>query len=156
MDVVASTKLIGKALPLGVNEDTTDSTKRFRGEELHLRIRIIWLHQPGRVDLDPLEVDGGSADRFAHLDPIASAVLAVRRRQVQKIGAVLCEETAGCEIGAEATTRENHGSVLLHDLPAKLVLTTDASAGGVRDELVDACLADNLGLRVVGVLRDLS
>ena len=82
-------------------------------------------------------------------------MLTVRRGKMQQVRAMLGQQRVRREVRAEATARKNHGSVLLHGLSAKLVLTTDDSTSRVLDELVDARLADNLGLRVAGVLRDL-
>jgi hypothetical protein len=61
------------------------------------------LDQPGGMDLDPLQIDGVSANRDSHLDPISGAVLPVSGGQMQQIRAVLGEQRVGREVGAVAT-----------------------------------------------------
>mmetsp|Transcript_126763 Transcript_126763/g.364584 ORF Transcript_126763/g.364584 Transcript_126763/m.364584 type:complete len:245 (-) Transcript_126763:719-1453(-) len=81
-DVVAAPELVGEALAVGVQNQAADTAESLGSQELDLRVRIVRLHQAGRVDLHPLEVDSAAADGFAHLDAVAGAVLAVGRRQV--------------------------------------------------------------------------
>ena len=126
-----------------------------QNEAVNLGISIVRLHQSRRVHLHPLEINRRATDLGAHLYAVTSTVLAVRRRKVQEIGAVLCEEATRGEVSTEATSADDDRAVLLEGLPIELVLNTAASFLSAHEELRRLRFAHDARLRVVRVLRDL-
>lgn len=88
-DVITVTELIAEALAIGLQQQTTDTTKGLCGQELDLGIRLSGVDQTGRVDLDLFHVDGLASNSDSHLDTVSGGVVAVGGGQVPKIRAVL-------------------------------------------------------------------
>mmetsp|Transcript_62602 Transcript_62602/g.164284 ORF Transcript_62602/g.164284 Transcript_62602/m.164284 type:complete len:547 (-) Transcript_62602:70-1710(-) len=151
-DVVTAAELVREALALGVKHDAAHATQRLRGKELDLGIRVIRLHEAGRVHLNPLQVDGLGADGLADLDGVTSAVLAVRGRQVQEVRTVLGQQGVVPEVRAVAARGPDHGAVLLEERAALLVVATH-DGRPIHDEADDLRLRDDP--RPVRLLRDL-
>mmetsp|Transcript_108467 Transcript_108467/g.282961 ORF Transcript_108467/g.282961 Transcript_108467/m.282961 type:complete len:405 (-) Transcript_108467:355-1569(-) len=142
-DVVAPAQLVGEPLAVGVKDEPSDAPERLRRQELDLRVRIVRLHQAGRVHLDPLEVNGLGAHCLAHANAVTGAVLAVGRGQVQQVGAVLRKEAAPREVGTEAARAQDHRAVLAEGLAALRVQGADAAAVPVSEQLLHVRLGDD-------------
>jgi len=153
-DVIAAAELVGESVTVGVEEETTNTTEGLGGEELNLGVRVVRLDETGRVDLDPLQIDGGGAGGDAHLDAVTGAVLTVGGGQMHQIGAMLGEQGVVAEISTEAAAREDDGAVGDLDLLLVIVLATN-NGGAVHAEFKDLSLVDDHGALALGVLLDL-
>ena len=134
-DIVTSAQLVAEAVAIGIQDDATNTSEGLRGQELHLGIGIVRLHQTGGVHLDPLEVNGGCTDGLSHLDGITSAVLAVGGGEVEQVRPVRGQEGIGAKVGAETAGGEDHRAELLHGLAGLLVLAANHGAG-IDEQLV--------------------
>mmetsp|Transcript_88900 Transcript_88900/g.251495 ORF Transcript_88900/g.251495 Transcript_88900/m.251495 type:complete len:205 (-) Transcript_88900:118-732(-) len=70
-------------------------------------------------------------------------MLAVGRRQVQQVGAVLRKEAAPREVGTEAARAQDHRAVLAEGLAALRVQGADAAAVPVSEQLLHVRLGDD-------------
>mmetsp|Transcript_4244 Transcript_4244/g.10028 ORF Transcript_4244/g.10028 Transcript_4244/m.10028 type:complete len:343 (+) Transcript_4244:427-1455(+) len=151
-DVVTSTQLVGETLAVRVQDQTADASQGLGGQKLDLGIGVVGLHQAGRVDLHPLQVDGLSANGLAHLDAVTGAVLSVGGGEVHQVGSVLSQEGVLSEVGTEAAAGQDHGAELLLVLAAFLVDEADAGLA-VHQEGVGTSLGDDASS--VGLLGNL-
>lgn len=76
-DVVAVAKLVGKALAVGVEEETTFTAEGFGSQELELGAWVLGVDETGGVDLDLVHVDAVGADGHQHLLAVTGSVGAV-------------------------------------------------------------------------------
>merc|ERR1719217_63693 len=123
--VVAAPELVREALAITVDEHTANTTESLGRQELHLGVGIVRLHKTRRVHLHPLQIDRLRADALTHLDAVASAMLAVRGREVEQIRAVLREVSVSREIGSESSRAHDHRAVLLVGHARLLVLAAN-------------------------------
>lgn len=103
--IVTVTQLVSEAVALFVEEKAADAAQRLRSEELDLGIRLVRVDETSRVDLDFVEIDTVRANLEGHLGTVTLTVLAVRRRQVEEIRAVLGEQAIFREIRSKASWR---------------------------------------------------
>eukprot|EP00413_Alexandrium_margalefii_P016186 CAMPEP_0204531988 /NCGR_PEP_ID=MMETSP0661-20131031/11472_1 /ASSEMBLY_ACC=CAM_ASM_000606 /TAXON_ID=109239 /ORGANISM="Alexandrium margalefi, Strain AMGDE01CS-322" /LENGTH=587 /DNA_ID=CAMNT_0051538187 /DNA_START=230 /DNA_END=1990 /DNA_ORIENTATION=+ len=115
--VVTAAQLVAEAVPLHVQEHTADAAQGLGGQELHLGVGVLGVHQARGVHLDPLEVHALPADGHGHLEAVARAMVAVGRRQVRQVGPVLVQQGVRREVGPEAARRDDDRAVLLEGLP---------------------------------------
>ena len=81
-DVVTVSKLISKAVAVGVNEDTAYTTKGLGSKKLDLGVRLLDVNETGGVDLDLVHVDCVGASCERELDAVSSAMLTVGSRKI--------------------------------------------------------------------------
>mmetsp|Transcript_23601 Transcript_23601/g.48966 ORF Transcript_23601/g.48966 Transcript_23601/m.48966 type:complete len:249 (-) Transcript_23601:398-1144(-) len=143
-DVVAPSQLVAEALAIRVDHQATHAAQGLGRQELHLGIRIVRLHQTSGMHLDPLQIDGGRANRFTHLNGITCAVFTVGGRQVQQVRAVGRQQGVRAKVGTKASGCQDHGSVLLHHLARLAVLAADHIVAALQ-QLEDLRLGDNPG-----------
>jgi len=106
-DIISAAQLIGEALAIRVEHKTPDTAQSLCGQELDLGIWIVWLHQTGRVHLNPLQVDRFGSNSLAHLNSIPSAMLAICGRQMHQVWSVLRQERVLGEIRTKTTRAED-------------------------------------------------
>merc|ERR1712232_72432 len=126
-DIITAAKFVAEALAVGVQHEAANTAERLRGQELHLGIWIVWLHEASWVHLHPLQIHRLSADALTDLDAIASAVLTVGSWQMQKIWAVLGQQRVVAKIGSKAARRKDNGAILLVDGARLAVLAANHS-----------------------------
>lgn len=89
-DIITTTKLIAETLSITINinlhsltgikesipveHETTDTTKGFSGEELHLGVWLLGIDEASWVNLDAFDVLEVGADRLGHPDTVTGAV----------------------------------------------------------------------------------
>mmetsp|Transcript_23898 Transcript_23898/g.62788 ORF Transcript_23898/g.62788 Transcript_23898/m.62788 type:complete len:342 (+) Transcript_23898:611-1636(+) len=140
-DIVPTAELIAETIALDVEKNPTHTSQRLGSEELDLRVWLVGVHEPSRMNLDPLEVHSVSTNAHGHLQPIACAVLSVRGGEMCEIGAMLVEERVSSEIGSKTASRYDHGAVLLDDLSFGIhALHANHVAAAVCKELLRLCL----------------
>mmetsp|Transcript_46195 Transcript_46195/g.98851 ORF Transcript_46195/g.98851 Transcript_46195/m.98851 type:complete len:269 (-) Transcript_46195:226-1032(-) len=139
-DVIAAAQFVGETLAVLVKEHSADATQGLSSQKLDLGIRLIRVHQAGRVDLHPLQIHCVASHAHSHLNAITSAVLTVGGWQVHEVGAVLRQQRVLREIRAKPARTQNHRSMLLEGLAILHILDTHDCAL-VRQKLV------RLGLR---------
>ena len=128
------------------------AAERLGGEELHLGVRLIRVHETGRVHLHAVHVDGLRADGDGHLDAVARAVVAVRGGLPEQVRTVLRQEAVLAEVRAEAAGRDADGALHLLRLAALHVLHA-AHTRAVREQLRRLRLHRDLRAAVL-LLRD--
>mmetsp|Transcript_55 Transcript_55/g.154 ORF Transcript_55/g.154 Transcript_55/m.154 type:complete len:239 (-) Transcript_55:329-1045(-) len=150
--VVTATELVAEAHAGSVDDQATNSTQSLSGQELDLGLRIVGLHKASGVHLDPLQVDGSRADRLAHLDAVAGAVLTVGGGEVEQVRPICGQQGIGSEVGTETAGGEDHGAELLDGLAGLLVLAANHGAG-IDEKLVHLRLRHDAS--AVGLLSNL-
>lgn len=93
LTIVTVTELVRETVALLVDEKTADAAQRLGSQELDLGVRLVRVDETSRVNLDFVEVDTVRANLKGHLGTVTLAVLAVRGRQVEKLRAVLGEQS---------------------------------------------------------------
>mmetsp|Transcript_38607 Transcript_38607/g.94737 ORF Transcript_38607/g.94737 Transcript_38607/m.94737 type:complete len:464 (-) Transcript_38607:242-1633(-) len=143
--VITPAQFVGKTLAVLVQQHTPDTTESLSSQKLDLRIRLIRMHQAGRVDLHPLQIHGVAAHPHRHLDPVTSAVLTIGGGQVGQVRSMGLQERVRGEVCTEPARSQNDRPVGLA-LLAILSLVLHPGHRSVRPR-------DQLGHR--GLLQDL-
>ena len=132
-DVVAVAELVGEALAVGVEEETTFTAKGFGSQELELGAWVLGVDETGGVDLNLVHVDAVGADGHQHLLAVTGSVGAVGGGQTEGVGAVLLEEGGVTEVSGVTTGSENDDTV------GDLLLAVDGvgNTGDIVTGLVD-------------------
>jgi len=109
--VVTVAQLVGEALAVRVQQQTTLTTEGLGSQELELGVGILRVHQTGRVDLDLVHVDAVGTNLHQHLLAVTSGVGAVGRGQAEGIGAVLLEQRGVAKVSGVTTGGQNDDTV---------------------------------------------
>mmetsp|Transcript_50588 Transcript_50588/g.69307 ORF Transcript_50588/g.69307 Transcript_50588/m.69307 type:complete len:245 (-) Transcript_50588:285-1019(-) len=115
-DVVTAAQLVAEAVALDVQQHATDVTQHLGSQELHLRVRLIGVHEGRGVHLHPLQVHALGANGHAHLQAIARAVVTIRSRQVQQVWPALAQQGVCGKVRTEAVGANHHRAILLEGL----------------------------------------
>mmetsp|Transcript_39680 Transcript_39680/g.86628 ORF Transcript_39680/g.86628 Transcript_39680/m.86628 type:complete len:217 (-) Transcript_39680:359-1009(-) len=144
-DVIAAAQFVGETLAVLVKEHSADATQGLSSQKLDLGIRLIRVHQAGRVDLHPLQIHCVASHAHSHLNAITSAVLTVGGRQVGQIRSVGLQDRVGSEISTEPSCGEDHRAIRLALLPIlSLVLHPSHRTIRTSDQLGHGGLLQNL------------
>mmetsp|Transcript_37621 Transcript_37621/g.87914 ORF Transcript_37621/g.87914 Transcript_37621/m.87914 type:complete len:296 (+) Transcript_37621:521-1408(+) len=131
-DVVSTAELVAETNAIAVKEDTANTSQGLGSQELHLGVRLVWVHKSCGMDLHSGEVDHTSPDSLGHLDPVARAMLSVGGRQVAEIRAVLHQHRVATEIGTVAASCEDDETMFrIHLAVLFVVHTSDAAVLGL-------------------------
>lgn len=137
------TELIGETVALGIEQETSNTTKRFGGEKLDLGVGLLGVDESRRVHLNLLKVDSVSSNVDDHLLSISRAVVAVGGGEVNELGAVLLEKTLLVKIGGVSSSGENDRTVGLvraavvgvFDAYDRVALLNELGRGGLLEDL---------------------
>lgn len=137
--VVTVAQLVGEALAVRVEQETTLTTEGLGSEELELGSGVLGVDQTSGVDLDLVHVDAVGTNLHEHLLTVTGGVGAVGGGQTVGIGTVLLQEGGVAEVSGVTTGGQNDDTV------GRLGLTVESvgNTGHVVTGLVDS---GNVGL----------
>jgi len=144
-NVITPAKFIGEALAFLVEDKTSDTAKRFSCQEFDFGIRIVWLHKSCGMHLHPLKIHRFGTDSLSHLDAVTSAVLSVCGGEMHQVGSILGKQRIAGKVSTEATSCQNHRTVLLEAHTTLLVHESNNYVVN-KQELVGASFRDDTGL----------
>mmetsp|Transcript_4263 Transcript_4263/g.6923 ORF Transcript_4263/g.6923 Transcript_4263/m.6923 type:complete len:333 (+) Transcript_4263:838-1836(+) len=152
--VITAAKLVAETVSIHVKQYTSHTTKSFSGKELDFSIRLLWVNQSCRMDLDPFKIHSVCSHCHRHFQTIPSAMISISRWQMCQVRAMLDQQRIGAEVCAEAARANDYGPVFLNcvAIPGG-TLDTDHVASGIFEKLFYLCLQhDFRSVRFLGNL----